>query len=139
MVLGRMIYFFETEKKLAGISATRLATLFVMLDITAFIVQAGGAIVGSLHGVDSHIVQIGLNVYMGGVGLQELFILCFTAIAIHLHRRMIARENTTLLSESSPNRGSMSWRWLFYTLYAALTLISARFPSPHQSHHRYVI
>ena len=129
MILGRLIYFFEAEKKLVGISATKLATVYVLLDIFAFIVQAGGAIIASLTGVSGRIIRIGLNVYMGGIGLQELFILFFAAMDVHLHRRMIARENTML----SP--GSMPWRWLFHAMYAVLVLISVRSPLPRQGHH----
>lgn len=123
MILGRMIHFFEDEKKLIGISATKLAVLFVMLDIFAFIVQAAGAVLGSSDDVAPNIMQIGLNVYMGGMGLQELFILCFTVLAVLLHRRMIATEYVSRdLGETA--QGSMSWRWLFYVMYAALVLIS---------------
>ena len=94
MVLGRMVYFFDDEKKLAGVSAIRLGVLFVTLDIIAFIVQAAGGVLASTDDAPSHIIQIGLNVYMGGMGLQELFILCFAGLAIVFHRRLIAKETT---------------------------------------------
>ncbi|RMJ25836.1 RTA1 domain-containing protein [Aspergillus sp. HF37] len=121
MLLGRMIYFFEPEKKLAGISATKLAALFVALDILAFIVQAAGGVTASTGG---SVARIGMNIYMAGIGLQELFILCFSALVIHLYYRMLRREKDG--AEKTPHGGSMPWRWLFYTIYAALILISTR-------------
>lgn len=123
-----MIYFFQDEKKLAGISAIRLAAIFVSLDIIAFIIQAGGGVIASMDDASDHVIQIGLNVYMGGIGLQELFILCFAGLTITLHRQMIAMEITGLSWEKTTG-GSMPWRWLFYTIYTALTLITVCFPS----------
>jgi hypothetical protein len=119
MLLGRMIHFFEPEEKLAGISATKLAALFVALDIFAFIVQAAGGVTASTGG---SVARIGMNIYMAGIGLQELFILCFSALVIRLHRRMLQRERED--AEKTSRGGSMPWRWLFYTIYAALILIS---------------
>lgn len=125
MVVGRMIYFFQDEKKLAGISAIRLATIFVTLDIVAFIIQVGGGIMASMDDASDHIIQIGLNIYMGGIGLQELFIVCFAGLTIALHRQMIAKEITGSGWEKTAGR-SMPWRWLFYTIYTALILITVR-------------
>ena len=123
MVVGRMVYFFDDEKKLGGVSAIRLGTLFVVLDIIAFIVQAAGGVLASMDGAPNHIIQIGLNVYMGGIGLQELFILCFAGLTITFHRRMVVKEVTGLGWERT-NGGSMSWRWMFYAIYVALVLIT---------------
>lgn len=124
MILGRMIYFFVDDKKLVGISAIRLAALFVTLDILAFIVQASGGSMASMDDAPDHILKIGLDVYMGGVGLQEMFILGFTALAVLLHRRMIQTESTQLGWEARTPRQGMPWRWMFYAMYATLVLIS---------------
>lgn len=133
MVVGRMIYFFQDNKKLAGISAIRLAAIFVSLDIIAFIVQAAGGIMASIDDASDHIIQIGLNIYMGGIGLQELFILCFAGLTIALHRQIIAREITGSGWEKT-TEGSMPWRWLFYTIYTALILITVCSSSPFVLH-----
>lgn len=118
-----MIYFFEDEKKLAGVAAIRLAALFVTLDILAFIVQAGGGFMASMDDASANIIQIGLNTYMGGIGLQELFILCFACLTIKLHRQMIAKEISGLGWEKTTG-GSMPWRWLFYAIYTVVVLIT---------------
>ena len=55
---------------------------------------------------------------MGGIGLQELFVLTFTYLTIQFHRRMNELER----------RGEPSTRWrpLLYTEYAGLGLITIR-------------
>jgi hypothetical protein len=55
---------------------------------------------------------------MGGIGLQELFILIFTALAIRFQRKMNDIEAVQPVS--------LRWRPLLYTLYAGLGLITLR-------------
>jgi hypothetical protein len=123
MTLGRMIHFFLPDQKLAGISARRFGVLFVCLDIFAFLVQAAGALMSSAQ-EDGSLVMTGLHIYMGGIGLQEFFILCFTALAIDLHRRLIRMENSHADYNGKLNQGPFSWRWLFYALYFTLGMIT---------------
>jgi hypothetical protein len=123
MTLGRMIHFFLPGQKLVGVSARRFGVLFVCLDIFAFIVQATGAIMTSFQDGGT-IVVTGLHIYMGGIGLQEAFILCFTALAIYLHRKLLKIESSEEVFNERLSRGSLSWRWLFYVLYFALGMIT---------------
>ncbi|KAJ5897049.1 lipid transporter atnI [Penicillium subrubescens] len=125
MTLGRMIHFFLPDQKLVGISARKFGVLFVCLDIFAFLVQAAGALMSSAQEGGS-LVMTGLHIYMGGVGLQEFFILCFTALAIDLHRKLIRMENSHTDYNGKLNQGPFSWRWLFYTLYFTLGMITIR-------------
>ncbi|KAJ5895003.1 hypothetical protein N7495_006694 [Penicillium taxi] len=123
MTLGRMIHFYIPEKRFWGIPAPRFGVIFVCLDIVAFIVQAAGAMMTSAQG-DVKVVMNGLHLYMGGIGLQEAFIICFTVMTIHFHRRLIHMENiaATFKLTQSP----FPWRWLFYTIYFALVMITVR-------------
>jgi hypothetical protein len=57
---------------------------------------------------------------MGGIGLQELFIVVFIALAIQFQRKVVRIDGAW--------RGE-SWRPLLYTLYVSLTLITVRFPT----------
>lgn len=123
MTLGRMIHFFLPEQKLVGVSARRFGVLFVCLDIFAFLVQAAGALMSSAQEAGS-LVMTGLHIYMGGIGLQEAFILCFTALAIDLHRKLIRMENSHVDYNGRLNQGPFSWRWLFYALYFTLGMIT---------------
>ena len=56
---------------------------------------------------------------MGGVGLQEAFILCFLGLAFRFQRQM---------SRETPPQDKPRATQLLYTVYAALTLISVRPP-----------
>lgn len=58
---------------------------------------------------------------MGGVGLQELFILCFTCLALRFHSDMKKIE-----AEGVNNRRVSSWRPLMLVEYVGLAFISAR-------------
>ena len=117
MVLGRMIYFFLPERRIIGIKAASVAKYFVWLDVASFSVQVAGGIMISMNGSPS-ITLDGTHVYMGGVGMQECFILCFMALAITFHRRMLVLESR---GETAGRKG---WKKLLFTLYAVLTLIT---------------
>ena len=117
MVLGRMIHFFLPEKDIFGIKAASVAKYFVWLDVLSFSVQIVGGVMISTNGSASIILD-GTHVYMGGVGLQECFILCFMALATTFHRRMLVLESR---GETAGRRG---WKRLLFTLYAVLTLIT---------------
>ncbi|KAA8651149.1 hypothetical protein EYZ11_009425 [Aspergillus tanneri] len=126
MTLGRLIHFFIPSQRLGGIAAKRYGQLFVCLDIVAFIVQGAGA--GMTSNVDNSDDEImrGVHIYMGGIGLQELFILVFVGLAIHLHRRLVCMERALQLDVEKLNRNMMNWRWLFYAIYTALGMITVR-------------
>ncbi|KAJ7851504.1 RTA1 like protein-domain-containing protein [Mycena olivaceomarginata] len=112
VLMARFVYFFLPDRRVGGIGARRLSLLFVILDITAFLVQAGG---GSLISSDSpKLALLGIHIYMGGIGLQQLFVLGFTALVIRFHHKM--------------NRigGSTAWKQPLYTMYASLILITIR-------------
>ena len=58
---------------------------------------------------------------MGGVGLQQAFILCFLGLAIRFQRQM---------TRETPMQDKPRAMKLFYVVYAALALISvSRLPS----------
>lgn len=122
MILGRMIYYYLPEKKLLGIGAQRFAVYFVCMDIIAFIVQGvGGSMASGGPGTDPESVMLGIHVYMGGIGLQEFFILIFVGLAIIFHRRMLRGARGEIIHE-----GNTGWKPLLYALYASLGLITIR-------------
>lgn len=133
MTVGRLIYFFIPDKRLAGITAERYGQLFVWLDILAFIVQAVGAVMTSDTQAGNAEIMRGVHIYMGGIGLQELFILIFVSLAIHLHHRMLTMERLGQLDDEKVHRGGMPWRWLFYATYAALGMITVSVPGEESS------
>ena len=119
MVLGRMIHFYLEPDRVLGIKARSVTTMFVCFDVTAFLVQAcGGMLTNSDNPVKTQ--KIGINTYMGGVGLQLFFILIFIILAVNFHlqiRRNNARSTTDQVSltaysrlseiETSPDRSAL--------------------------------
>ncbi|KAL8636422.1 MAG: hypothetical protein Q9228_006179 [Teloschistes exilis] len=99
MVMGRMVYNFTSRARLFGIKAWRFTLYFVLLDIIAFIVQAGGASIASGQDKPRHTILLGLHIYMGGVGFQEFFVLIFCYIAFRFSQQ-IKRENPIRLAQA---------------------------------------
>jgi len=126
MTAGRLVYFLHPRKKLWRIEAVKIGRWFVGLDIFSFIVQAaGGVMMNPQAGAKTN--GYGKNVYMVGVGVQQVFILMFLALIIRFHLDMLrverqGREDT----ESDRRAGTVRWKLLTYTLYAVLVLITTR-------------
>ncbi|KAJ7161145.1 RTA1 like protein-domain-containing protein [Mycena filopes] len=112
VLMARLVYFFLPEQHVGGISAQRLSLCFVLCDITAFLMQAGG---GSIISSDTpRVALIGIHVYMGGIGLQQLFVLGFVGIVVRFHVKMRRLG------------GSSEWRRPLYIMYTSLGLITTR-------------
>lgn len=121
MVLGRMIHFTIPSRSLYSISASTLAIMFVSLDFVSFIIQLVGGSWAGPTSPPSRQMQ-GIHIYMGGIGLQQFFILIFLVLAVKFHSEMLKMEK---LSTSAPLTSSKRrWRPLLYTLYGTLGLIT---------------
>ncbi|KAJ7148650.1 RTA1 like protein-domain-containing protein [Mycena crocata] len=112
VVMSRFVHFFVPERSVAGIGARRLSLCFVLLDVTAFLMQAAGGIL--IDNDTPRIAQFGIHIYMGGIGLQQFFILLFIVLVVRFHFKM-----THL-------RGSTEWKRPLYIMYASLILITVR-------------
>ena len=117
MVLGRMVYNYTFSAKILKVKAWRFGLIFVLLDIFAFVVQLVGATMASGTDVPKHQVQLGLHIYMGGIGLQQFFVFCFLALAFQFQKQM-ARD----IPGASRSRPML----LLYIVYTVLTLITIR-------------
>lgn len=73
---------------------------------------AGAAITTS---TDNNTILAGLHTYTAGVTLQQFFIFCFVGLTTIFYRRM---------KRECDEEKIRSVRFLLYTLYASLTLIS---------------
>ncbi|KAJ6589223.1 RTA1 like protein-domain-containing protein [Mycena capillaripes] len=112
VLMSRFVHFFVLEKRVAGISARRLSLCFVLLDISAFLMQAAG---GSMVSSKTLATALrGIHIYMGGIGLQQIFVLGFTALVVRFHYKMKRLH------------GSTEWKRPLYVMYASLTLITLR-------------
>lgn len=126
MTAGRLIYTFHPDKQIWGFKAVSLGKWFVWLDIFSFIVQgAGGSMLNP--GNDAKTMDAGKKIYMGGVGIQELFILLFSALIVKFHVDALRLERQGLLPVRSGHaRKHHMWKWSTYSLYAVLVLITMR-------------
>src|ERR1700753_1331200 len=122
MVAGRMIYFFLPEQEVFGIRARSLTKYFVWLDVLSFVVQMIG---GSMLSPNASPKQLmtGIHVYMGGIGLQQAFMIFFLAIIFRFHQKMAE------LSRSRQASIKPHWRWLTGVLCFVLLMITVSFPS----------
>lgn len=116
MLLARMIHYAIPSHKLYSLSASTLAIIFVSLDFVAFIIQLVG---GSYAGPTSPVSQQlkGIHIYMGGIGLQQFFIVLFFMLAVKFHVEM-RRMEKVLPSEKR------RWRPVLFALYGTLGLIT---------------
>ncbi|KAH8698611.1 RTA1 like protein-domain-containing protein [Talaromyces proteolyticus] len=115
MVFGRMVWNFTNNAKIGGIKPWRFGLIFVLLDILSFFVQIIGGIKTANPRNDYNAVMTGIHIYMGGIGIQQFFILVFFFFAFNFHRTM-NREG------GNPRMAYM----LLYALYFALLMITVR-------------
>lgn len=118
MVMGRMVYNFTPSASVLKVPAWRFGLIFVALDILAFLVQVGGALIASGSDKPEHPVMLGLHVYMGGIGFQQVCIFAFLALAVRLHRKIL------LMPDGAPEK--RNGLILLYVNYAVVTLITIR-------------
>ncbi|KAF7558761.1 hypothetical protein G7046_g5398 [Stylonectria norvegica] len=122
MTLGRMVYFFLPSRSILHIPAATFAAIFVGLDIASFAVQlVGGTKAGPTAPPKDQ--QNAVHIYMGGIGLQEFFILVFVGLCI-----IFQREITRLDGFGKGVKGFFHAPWgiLLSALYLSLALISIR-------------
>ena len=119
MVLGRMIHFLVPSHALFSIPASTIAIGFVSLDIVSFVVQlVGGSWAGPTSSASAQ--EKGIHIYMGGIGLQQFFILVFIALAIKFQKEMSKLERSPRALQGTKR----NWRPLLYTMYITMGLIS---------------
>ncbi|KAH7025053.1 RTA1 like protein-domain-containing protein, partial [Microdochium trichocladiopsis] len=119
IVLGRLIHAYRpATHSLLGIPAYVFSALFVTLDVVAFVVQfVGGVTAGPMAPPDEQLRAI--HIYMGGIGLQQFFIVVFLGLAVRFH---IERSRAAGIFLPALD----SWRALLGALYFALAMITLR-------------
>ncbi|PYI16835.1 hypothetical protein BO99DRAFT_475420 [Aspergillus violaceofuscus CBS 115571] len=120
MVLARMIYFFVPDRRIGIFKPSLLAMIFVLLDLGSFVIQViGGSMAGP--GADNAAMMKGIHIYMGGIGIQQFFIVLFLFIAVQFHRQMLH-----LTRQGRLVGPKAQWRGLLYALYTSLLFITVR-------------
>ncbi|KAF1979443.1 hypothetical protein BU23DRAFT_586133 [Bimuria novae-zelandiae CBS 107.79] len=121
MVFARIVHFYSPTRKVWFFSPSILALIFVTLDIISFVIQlVGGGMAGLGASADSQ--KKGLDIYMGGIGMQEGFIILFLGLVIKFHRDQLQAERAGRLT---PDKIA-SWKWLIWALYVCLLAITIR-------------
>ncbi|KAI4644178.1 uncharacterized protein J4E79_011126 [Alternaria viburni] len=121
MVFARIVHFYSPTRKVWFFSPSILALIFVTLDIVSFVIQlVGGGMAGP--GASLEAQKKGLNIYMGGIGMQEGFIVLFLGLVVKFHRDQLQAERVGRL----PADKTGGWTWLLYALYACLLAITIR-------------
>jgi hypothetical protein len=122
MVLGRLIHLFHPSGSLFGVPAPTIAAVFVSLDFVSFVIQLVG---GGLAGPSAPAAQQlqAAHVYMGGIGMQQVFILVFVALATRFQLDVRAAERAGRAGAAAPG-ARHGWRALLYVLYATLGCIT---------------
>jgi hypothetical protein len=123
MVVGRMIHFWIPDHRIGRIKGASVAKYFVWADILSFLVQGtGGSMINPSNSPQAQ--QNGLHIYMGGVGLQEFFIVIFVGLIAVFHRKALRLEQAGQMMRRE------SWRGLTYVLYAVLVFITVSLTRP---------
>ena len=121
MVFARMVNFYSPTRRVWIFSPSILALAFVTLDIVSFVIQlVGGGMAGPGSNAESQ--KKGLNIYMGGIGMQESFIVLFLGLVIKFHYDQPQAEKDGRLREDKIT----GWRWLIWALYGCLLAITIR-------------
>ncbi|KAF2178362.1 RTA1-domain-containing protein [Zopfia rhizophila CBS 207.26] len=119
MTAGHLIYTFHPAKRIWKIKAISIGKYFVWLDILSFIIQGIGGTMLS-PGASPSVQQTGKDIYMSGVGIQESFIVLFTALIVRFQIEYSRMENAGTV------QADKKWKWMTYALYAVLMLITVR-------------
>ena len=117
MLFARMVHFFVPNKKLGQVHPSILAFIFISLNILSFMIQlVGGIMANPNHNVS--IIEKGIHIYMGGIYLQEVFIIVFTSLLIKYHFDMNEAKGINIAKHG--------WKVLLYALYTSLLAITVR-------------
>jgi hypothetical protein len=121
MIFTRIVHFYSPIRKVWFFSPSILALIFVTLDIVSFVIQLiGGGMAGPGSSAESQ--KKGLNIYMGGIGMQEGFIVLFLALVMKFHRDQLQAERVGRLTADKV----VGWKWLIWALYGCLLAITIR-------------
>lgn len=123
MALGRLLHFSLIQDTVLRIKARHLTLIFVIFDITAFLMQATGGILAA----DSESPQTkktGYTIYTAGVGIQMGFIGIFVVMAARFHHKLLNPSTYNLSDEADQSLSRV--KHMLYALYAALALILYR-------------
>ncbi|KEF53084.1 uncharacterized protein A1O9_10992 [Exophiala aquamarina CBS 119918] len=123
MTLARMVYFFHPSRMIFRMPAAIISAVFVFFDLAAFVIQLiGGSMAGPGDSPEDQ--RRAVNIYMAGIGFQQLVIVFFVGLCIVFQFQMAKLE--THPGNSSTYRVRTKWFPLLCALYIALSMITVR-------------
>lgn len=121
MTVSRLIYYVHTDQKVLNFPAVVLTRVFVWLDVACFFIQAVGG--SMLSGDDDKVVDIGKNIYIAGIALQQAIIVVFSVLTVQFFRELGQKGRV--------DRPVRLAKWLLIVIFANFALISvSSFPAP---------
>jgi hypothetical protein len=125
----------SSHSLLSYIRPRTLSTVFVLLDVAAFVVQlVGGASAGPTASAEQR--QRGINIYMGGIAFQQLAVVVFATLCVVFAKEMSRIERKEAAggrTSRSRQRGlfpllrqQRGWRPLLFSLFLGLSMITVR-------------
>jgi hypothetical protein len=121
ITLARLLQTFHPVQRLLGIRAHHLSMIFIILDIFAFAIQLTGGSYASP--TDSAERQMkGIHIYMGGIGIQQFFIIIFVTLCVKFHMEMNAIDRNVIVEEKG------RWKKLLWAVYGSLGFITVSEP-----------
>lgn len=123
VVFGRITRERKSSEALERVLAWKHGLTFVILDVIAFLVQVSGAGIAASSAVAQNLDQtranMGIHIYMGGCGFQQICIIAFFALAVRVQIRLTADAKTSGIKVTRT-------RTLFCVIYAVGVLITVR-------------
>ena len=130
MTFARTVYFSLPEQRVWVLKGQSMSKYFVWADATSFLVQAVGGIMAS-PGAEPNIIQIGLHVYLAGMGIQMFFIAVFVCLMIVFHRRALELDAAAVDQGSGAESFAPKKRTVKPLLFALYGTLTAIFVSKH--------
>ncbi|RDL38767.1 uncharacterized protein BP5553_03107 [Venustampulla echinocandica] len=122
ITLSHLLYTVHPTRSILHIPAQTLSIIFVILDFASFVIQLIGGSYASPTAPENTVMK-GIHIYMGGIGIQQFFIVLFIGLTVKFHIEMIALEKT---SAGNIIGGRRDWKKLLYAIYASLCLVTIR-------------
>lgn len=117
-----MLHYYHPSQSIFNIPASTFAAIFVGLDIVASVVQVvGGTLANPRSTPDEQ--SRAIHLYMGGIGLQEFFIVLFVGLCVVFQRQISAIERR---SSWFSWLTATEWGPLLCAVYVSLLMISVR-------------
>ena len=114
MTVSRLIYYVHIDQKVLRCPAIVLTRVFVWLDVICFIIQAGGG--SMLSGDDAKLINIGKNIYIAGIAVQQAVLVLFSVLTAQFFRE--------LGEKGRADRPVGLTRWLLIVIFANFALIT---------------